>query len=79
MNLTRAPKCIACGSEELLSVSFTMADGPVDMWTCSSCEATSWERSGGRVSREAAWPTSFAGNAATSRRGLHPRGIESAA
>jgi transposase-like protein len=54
MNLTRAPKCIACGSDELLSVSITMADGPVDFWTCSSCESTSWERSGGRVSREAA-------------------------
>jgi hypothetical protein len=55
MNATRAHTgCTACGSSELLSVSITMADGPVRFWTCSTCEATSWERHGARLTRDSA-------------------------
>jgi hypothetical protein len=55
MNTTRVhAKCSACGSPSVLSVSITMADGPVGFWTCTMCEMTGWEREGARVSREAA-------------------------
>jgi hypothetical protein len=46
--------CSACSSPDLLSVSITMADGPVRFWTCSICEVTGWEREGSTVAREAA-------------------------
>ena len=46
--------CTACGSSELLSVAITMADGPVRFWTCVMCEATSWERGGAPMNRDAA-------------------------
>jgi transposase-like protein len=55
MNSTRAyTGCRACGSTELLSIGITMADGPVHFWTCTTCEATSWERDGTRLSRDSA-------------------------
>jgi transposase-like protein len=55
MNSTRAHTgCKACGSTELLSIGITMADGPVQFWTCTTCEATSWERDGTRLSRDSA-------------------------
>jgi hypothetical protein len=57
MNTTRVhtdAKCSACGSPDLLSVSIAMADGPVDFWTCPTCEATGWQREGSGVPREVA-------------------------
>jgi hypothetical protein len=47
-------KCSTCGASDLLSVSITMADGPVSFWTCSTCEATGWEREGSLVPRDVA-------------------------
>jgi hypothetical protein len=57
MNTTRVhtdSMCSACGSPDLLSVSISMADGPVSFWTCSACETTGWEREGSMVAREVA-------------------------
>jgi hypothetical protein len=31
-----------------------MADGPIQFWTCTTCEATSWEREGTRLTRDTA-------------------------
>lgn len=37
-----------------MAVSISMADGPVDFWTCVLCETTGWERDGSQLSRDMA-------------------------
>jgi DNA-directed RNA polymerase subunit M/transcription elongation factor TFIIS len=43
---SHAPKCPACGTQELLTVTLTVDDAPMEFTTCHTCERRWWSRDG---------------------------------
>lgn len=46
---TNLLRCEACGSSDILSVSFSMQDQPVLFFHCNVCDERWWERDGVKV------------------------------